>query len=599
MNRRNKLYVLALGLGLLGLTACDEDITSVGESVIGGEPFTTGEATYNVFAYNKKLNAVQTNKLPVYQLGTFDDPVYGETEARITSQVQLQAPNPIFGSNSQDTEDSNGTQENERVTSVYLYLPYLVNETGDRDRDGVIDELDADPDDPNSDTDEDGVTDSAEKNRGSDPLNPDSDGDGIIDGEDDETAANRFPNRIAIDSIYGNRDATFGLKVWRSTFFLRDEDPDTNFETEQLYFSTRRFNPEFLGELLYENQEPLTVSNEEILIFEEDDPETPDVDESETGEIQRFDPGIRVELDPEFFQRNLIDKEGQTELLSMANFKEFFRGIHLEVNSGEPLMFLFDLTQANITVNYEYDREVEGETVSEEREITLSLLQGTNAGVLGNAVNSLVNTDYPQAIAEKMDTGENADRIYLKGGAGSYAEIQLFEEGNRESILEEIRRKNWIVNEARLVFYVDREALANAGMSVEEPPRLYIFNTETLEQLYDPTSDNAFTNTALGIFSNHDGVLVKQDGTGFTYTIRITEYINDLLLREETNVTLGLTVTADIRIIETNVALNTEDEAVQVPEMSIISPLGTVLHGSATEDEDKRLKLELFYTEIQ
>ncbi len=590
---------MALGLGFLGLTGCDEDITTVGESVIGGEPFTTGKATYDVFAYNRKLNAVQTNKLPAYQLGTYVDPVYGQTEARITTQVQLASPNPIFGSNSQDTENTTNTQENERVTSVYLYLPYLVNESGDRDRDGVIDELDIDPDDPNSDTDDDGLTDTAERNRGSDPLNPDSDGDGIPDGEDDETASNRFPKRLAIDSIFGNRDANFGLKVWRSTFFLRDQDPNTNFETEQPYYSTRRFNPDFLGELLYENQEPLTVSNEEILIFEEDDPDTPDVDESQTGAVERFDPGIRVELDPEFFQRNIIDKEGQPELLSMANFKEFLRGIHLEVNSAEPLMFLFDLTEANITINYEFERQAEGETVTEEREFTLNLLQGTNAGILGNAVNSLVHTAYPQEIAENMDTGENAERLYLKGGAGSFAEIQLFERDNRESILEQIRRNNWIVNEAKLVFYVDREALDQSGMSVEEPPRLYIYNTETLEQLYDPGSDNAFTNTALGIFSNHDGVLVKQDGKGFTYTIRITEYINDLLLREETNATLGLTVTADIRIIQTKVALNSDDETLQVPEMSIINPLGTVLHGSATEDPEKKLRLELFYTEVQ
>lgn len=589
---------MAMGLGLLGLTGCDEDITTVGESVIGGEPFTTGQATYEVFAYNRKLNAVQTNKLPAYQLGKFSDPIYGDTEARITTQVQLPSPNPIFGNNSQDTENS-GNQENERVTSVYLYLPYLVNESGDTDRDGLIDELDADPDDPNSDTDGDGLTDTAEKNRGSDPLNPDSDGDGIPDGEDDETASNRFPKRLAIDSIFGNRDATFGLKVWRSTFFLRDQDPDNNFETEQPYFSTRRFNPEFLGELLYENQEPLTISNEEILIFEEDDPDTPDVDESQTGAIERFDPGIRVELDPEFFQANILDREGQPELLSVANFKEFLRGIHLEVNSAEPLLFLFDLTEANITINYEYDVTAEGEVTTEERDFTLNLLQGTNAGILGNAVNSLVNTGYPQDIADNMDTGENASRIYLKGGAGSYAEIELFERENRESILEQVRRNNWIINEANLVFHVDREALDNAGMNIQEPPRLYIYNTETLQQLYDPASDNAFSNTALGIFSNHDGVLVKEDGKGLTYTIRITEYINDLLLRDETNATLALTVTADIREIQTNLALNSADEALQVPEMSIINPLGTILHGSATEDESKQLKLQLFYTEIQ
>jgi hypothetical protein len=32
------------------------------------------------------------------------------------------------------------------------------------------------------------------------------------------------------------------------------------------------------------------------------------------------------------------------------------------------------------------------------------------------------------------------------------------------------------------------------------------------------------------------------------------------------------------------------------PESSVMNPLGTILHGSNSTDEDKKLKLEIYYT---
>src|SRR5690606_12363787 len=60
---------------ILCLVSCDEDIVTIGEGAVGGKPFETGKAVYDVFAYNKKIQAVKTNKLPIYQLGVFNDPV--------------------------------------------------------------------------------------------------------------------------------------------------------------------------------------------------------------------------------------------------------------------------------------------------------------------------------------------------------------------------------------------------------------------------------------------------------------------------------------------------------------------------------------------
>ncbi|NNF18413.1 MAG: DUF4270 domain-containing protein [Flavobacteriaceae bacterium] len=580
---------LTILIALTLVVSCDEDPTTIGATVTGGQPFNTDRAVYDVFAYNRNIVAAQTNKLPLYQLGVYNDPVYGQTRAKITTQVQLSNANPIFGAQSQEDES---TSENETVKEVILYMPFQQNNTGDEDRDGVPDVFDADPTDANSDSDGDTLTDIAETNSGTDPLNEDTDGDGIRDDVDTETVRNSFPKKVDLDSIYGNRDIPFNLKVTRSTYFLRDLDPNTNFEQAQPYYSNQDLTS-FAGEVLFDGQ--VSITQEETVIFEEDDPET---EEDESAIVdERIQPGIRVALDPAFFQQNILDKEGSSELLSSSNFKEFFRGLHFEAEPGsEELLMLLDLTNSNITIEYEYDNASDEEDDANESSFTLNFLTGGGTSpVNGNAVNTLISDAYPASISDDLDSGNNASRIYLKGGAGTYANIRLFDTDNGDALINQIKANNWIINEANLVFYVDRTAIP-AGAN--EPPRLYIYNAETNAPLYDAINDVSTENTPLGVLQTHDGILVEEDDKGLKYTIRITEHINNIVVRDSANAMLGLTLTSDIRLSTVRDVLLPGDTMGEIPEMSVISPLGTVLYGSEVPaNEDKKLKLEIFYTE--
>ena len=81
--------------------------------------------------------------------------------------------------------------------------------------------------------------------------------------------------------------------------------------------------------------------------------------------------------------------------------------------------------------------------------------------------------------------------------------------------------------------------------------------------------------------------------------MKITNYINDLIIRDSTNVTLGLSVTADLATIATkNAVLDLTEE--DLPLAATITPLSTVLFGNnvPVEEEDVKLKLEIFYTEV-
>ncbi len=585
------------------MVSCEDELGTIGEGVIGGEPFSTGKVEYDVFAYNKGITAVQTNRLPVYQLGTLVDPIYGKRKASIISQISLSSLNPTFGDSPQSKADSAATdddvatiEENETVTEVYLHIPYLLPPAGDSDGDGVDDEFEVgdDVNDPNSDWDGDGVTDNQERIIGSDPFDPNS------DGTEDGFVSQSHPKRYDLDSIFGDRTKTFNLQVSRSNYYLRDLDPNTNFLEAQEYYSNHDFSS-FIGELLADVE--VTISDEDYRFFKKDDPETEDVDESKQVE-SRLPPGIYVPLDKDFFQANILDKEGQAELMNQSNFKNFIRGIHLSGTDLDELMFLLDMSRASIRIDYEYrdyDTEAE-EVVVGEKTFTLGFLSSTTEGIVGNAVNVFEEDPLPPNITDALDTGENASRIYLKGGV-AMAEIRLFDElvNGGSQLIDQIRANNWIINEANLVFHVDREALGNAGGTFE-PPRLYLYNAKTNAPLYrianEPNNPETVVDP-LKYFSNHDGLLQSEDGMGSKYTIRITEHLNDIIVRGADNDPLALSLTSNISVNSIKKAVGEGPQEVDYPIMSTINPLGTVLYGSnvGAGDEGVKLKLEIYYTE--
>ncbi|WP_027065791.1 DUF4270 domain-containing protein [Maribacter sp. Hel_I_7] len=622
-----KLSGLFLVLGLL--VSCEQDLTTVGSGVVGNEPFTTGKEVYDVFAYNKNIEAVQTNKLPIYQLGTYNDPIYGKTQASVTSQLFLNAANPSFGNLSQDKEDREGItdesittiQENETIKEVYLYIPFLTNSL-DSDGDGVVDEYDLEPDNSSNDNDGDGVSNIVETASNTDPLDSssvDADRDGLNDGDGETIFADSFAEKVELDSIYINGKnyddvsksplPSFNLKVERSTFFLRDLDPNASFQEAQQYYSNQVFSPDFVtGEPLFEGV--VEIIDEEILIPNEDDESTEDVDESQTP--TKLQPGIRVALDNEFFQNNILDKEGSSELLSQSNFTEFIRGLHFSIvdQEGNDVLVMFDLKSANITMTYSYDNYDTNGTIDDtsddnpnnilEKDFTFSFLSTVATGVSGNAVNTLITENYGPQVLQALDNGENASRLYLKGGPGTYAEINLFEEDGGESVVEQIRSQNWVINEANLIFYIDRDQLDAAGSAIE-PPRLYLYNTEnkfplinTLTEQTDLESSSLF-----GAYLNFDGIIEKSNGKGVQYSVKITDHINNMVVRDSTNATLALTLTTNIQNWSIADAKVTNGE-MELPTTSTVTPLGTILYGSniqATDPNfDKRLKLEISYT---
>ena len=605
--RKNSIFFHLITLVLF---SCNEDFNTVGYDLISSSEFQTERVDLAVFSYQKEiLTDVQSDGLNLHQLGSIDVPNIGQSSAYIISQLSL-APKPFFGLYS--PEDELGVEdniyaipENEPVVSVYLEIPFL-NNTRDQDGDGVIDSLDIDPENSESDTDSDSIIDALETQNGTDPLSSDSDGDGILDADDTDNSSYQTGNKTYdIDSIFGNRNASFNLKVDELTYYLNDFDSSDNFESPQAYYSSRDLYEEgFVGEKLYDQTYQLNF-DELRFNYTEDDPDTEDLDETTLVKTRRS-PRIRVPLSTEFFQRRLLDIEGSDLLKTRTEFQKYMRGIFVRMeNPSDELYMLLNFNAASIIVTYEYDRYNDNGTAEDASDFSIDRTESSFVITPSKTINHLENTLINPEINEIIAQTSGSSNIFLKGGVGLLSNIELFgnfSDGSADSKLEELRAKSWLVNEANLIFYVDSNSVENWSSDALIAERLYLYKQRDASPLLD-----YFTDETLDATKNnadkfiHGGILEYQDGKPYRYKFRVTQHINNIIRKDSANVVLGLVVSADIKNTLTKKAfMNGSSEVFLYPVASILNPLSTVLIGShpVEEFESLRLKLELIYTDF-
>tara|TARA_B110000444_G_scaffold201799_1_gene193869 strand:+ start:531 stop:2315 length:1785 start_codon:yes stop_codon:yes gene_type:complete len=588
--------------------SCNQDYNPVGEIILSDLTLETNTRTVPAFVYQESTEEIQSNRQQTLaQLGLINHPVFGRAEASIISQINI-GPDPLFGNIRQRLEDQevqtdvNLIQENETVKQVYLEIPFFSN-TNDADNDGVIDSLDADPNDSESNSDEDELTDIVEFQSGLNPLSSDSDGDGILDHNDDDNSTYQPQNReYQIDSIYGNRSANFDLQVYELTYFLGNLDPASNFELGQTYYSNRDYFDEgYTGSTLF-NQTISLNFDETRFNFTEDDPETVDVNETTQVET-RLSPRIRIPLDTDFFQKRLIDLEGTDALSSNETFNQLMRGLVIRAdNFSDDLYMLLDLQGAEIKILYEFDDYENQGTTDDltddvidkvERELSLSLG--------GTQINTLKNSAFDAAIEQRIESSKNnvpTDKLFVQSSR-LHGKIRLFADENPDSnsFLEDIRTETFLINEANLIFYVDPESTSEALTA----NRLYLFNYESGAPLTDYTIDASVSNFGTNSNKQNFGGILELDENNnpYRYKFNLTNHISNIIRNDSENYDLGLVVTANIDDSRAIKALKGIDsETLNYPVSATLNPLGTVLIGSHPDStlNDKKVKLELIYS---
>lgn len=542
---------------ILGFVACEEDFVDLQSGVISDDNATNFDIikdSFSVIAYTENLNAVQSNNLPINSLGVYND-FYGSTTSSILTQLTPTSFSPDFGKNT-------------KLDSVILTIPYSFNENG-------------------------------------------IDADGNLEYE--------------LDSVIGNQPIK--LSLYESNFFLRAFDPNAGINDSQAYFSNKSLSSSEpidesilmntpisysyrIREERYDDTDTLRISGESIILTN---------GESNNKEITaRLTPAIRLELDSTYWRNKIIDtglNEG-SELNNANNFQDFFRGLYFKVEAignNESYSFL-NLTNPSANISLFYTRDNDSTAIANGGDSTVQ-----ESYVLNFSPTRVNFFDYNNTFDINSGDPETGDeRLYLKGGQGAVAKLKLFngsaEEFNnfKRDYVEfdedgNVLRSKRLINEANLVFYVDQN---NPTMQNEDDytQRIYVYdaknNTVLSDYLLDGSSNDFPELSLLNHLEPISKVKRETDNDSiFRYKIRITEHLNNLLLRDSTNVELGIAPALNVNLERTSAqqeVQNSDNSEFFVPSSSVTTPRGVVLHGSnipeGTEHFDKRLILEVFYT---
>ena len=408
-----------------------------------------------------------------------------------------------------------------------------------------------------------------------------------------------------LDSIQ-NQSGKFKLSVYESGYFLRDFDPATGFQEAQKYYSnqTNDFTSAIVGTRLNDTvdtkqNDNFEFSNKEIKLTYQKN--------GATVVKERLAPGMFLTLNRNYFKNKIVNAPSG-KLVNNNAFKEYFRGLYFKAqpsadSPNQGAMALLDFSKAKLTMVY-HD-ETSATVTTRVRKTILFNLSGNTVNLFENEENSV----YQNAVLAANPTLGD-EKLYLRGQEGSMAIIELFkgEDIATSTELNAMRTNNWLINEANLTFYIDRNAMGDAP----EPNRIYLYDIENNIPIIDYYADATRGSTAKFNKLVHSGIIeveTEEDtdqyakGDGSRYKIRATNHIRNLIKNNPDlnlkNVKLGLVVTENIATI-TNSGLKNpiaSPEIKYTPTSSVMNPLGTVLYGSSSSVIDaKRMKLKIYYT---
>ena len=560
---------------VLVIASCDKKFNDIGAEVLPTNPFVGKRVYFPVGVKHALVDVVQTNNSSIMQLGEREDALFGNTAATIVSQLNLSQYTPSFGTYSAQKEIDSSFNELETVNNVWLEIPFFTNQS-DADGDGLIDLYDIDDADPNSDSDGDGVSDIDEQTNGTDPTNPDTDGDGTLDGEDTETI-NPNPDKklYEIDSLFGDRNTSFDIEVNKLNYFLRQLDPNQNFEQGQIYSSD--FSPSA------HKDQPLASENITL-----------DFNEIVKDSSDNLSPRIRVPLNKQIFQQLILDKEGDSPLANAENWRDYFRSISIETsNFSSPLLMLLDTNSMVIRIEYTYKSKVADTDPVETEDLTDEFLINTLGSI---RFNTLTKTTTADAKLNDIMSANAPAQIALSGGLGTTADIHLFEDND---VLEDLKGRPWLLNEANLTFHVDKQAVGAYGHTL--PNRLYVYNANTLAPIIDFAQDAVATPTLAKIV--YGGFLIEEEeGDKQYYKVRITNYLRNIITNDSINAPFRVALT-DVLPNQTQVLMSNvnNSDVAKIPSATIATPKAGVFVGpnpSNPDLSDLKFQLEIFYTEI-
>jgi len=378
--------------------------------------------------------------------------------------------------------------------------------------------------------------------------------------------------KFTLDSIFGNPDIEFQVGIYELKTFLNTLDPEDPTKNN-IYNSDKEFQksdtPLYLENFKVNSNDTVSYISRYRLngsIYDTDTIKETDVT-----------PSMKFPLNKELVEELFVDTAGNAEFSSFESFSRYFRGLYIEatdVSSESAHLVSLNMSNSKMTIYYSKDededegQDLNGNGTNGEQDVRT---KHSFIFLFGNIKSNILERDYSNSNFEQG----SSNRLFVQGAAGSEASISLF--NNNE--LDEIRTKNWLVNDANLTLYIDQSAATDIL-----PEQLFIYNIDENLQIKDMLSE--------GLSVIGGDLEFDDEGNPEKYVFKITDYVSDLVKSDDSAdlVSLGIRV------------FNPSDAPTALSDVTIRhynwNPKGVVLFDHNSSNNDKRVKLSISYTEL-
>ncbi|NLN33727.1 MAG: DUF4270 domain-containing protein [Flavobacteriaceae bacterium] len=532
----NQVAAILLCATAFTVFSCEDDISDVGSGLIDNGSI--ADVTYvDVVSYNTNNDSIRSDEfvLQSASLGVFEEPVFGRTKAKFITQARLNQFNPNFGANAE-------------MDSVILSIPvFYQNKEADIEIDTTY----------------------------------------LYLGENEtptDTATIRISRTYKLDSIYGQTNATMNLQVREVAQYL--------YSMDSTYYS----NPAIASCQGCPNINEIEVFPNVLGVTEIKNKITTHQVKKKNASGDAPPVAIQVKLDKDYFKQKFIDNQNSSDLNDNSAFiRNFFRGIELSVQENQGFIFNFNPTSPhfNLTMYYHYDNPEEGDDTHLDDTFALNFSSFWGGGYnvqLSQFEHANRSSQFVNAYTNPNTTTGDS-RIYLAGMDGTKAVIKLNQEQLSE-IRNNVLNNDWAIVGAELNLHIDD------SYNLKTPPFLFAWN-----QYKDGNNWKNINFTDVSEFFNSYPLAVQfnpqydYSDNPKTYTIRITDYVKSIVERNEVYEDGSVILSMGNFLLSPNNAYSTVvSDTNPFYNNRAFNPYRVVLHGNNSEEEDKKLRLKIYYT---
>lgn len=381
-----------------------------------------------------------------------------------------------------------------------------------------------------------------------------------------------------LDSIIGDQNQPFTLNVFRLETYLSGLNPTTpalinSYYSDQDYeVSTEKLNSVEDMQFMPNRRDTAQFVKRRL--------STGLVYATDTIVYPNSNPSINIPLKEDVIKELLFDQYETSNFSSQEAFNNYFRGIKIQAEGDNGSLISLSFNNNNlqplIDIYYTNTVLVDGGTV------VYDTIKKTDTFLLSGIRTNEYKTTPGQT--------PGVNNIPLQGVSGSTAQLKILGDDNDlngiPDDLEELRTKNWLINDASITIYVDQDVIEPDTTAI--PYQLFIYRDglnsaglETPRQITDYITE--------GVNEVGGALNVNDENIPNSYTFKITDYISELLAGNTDNLpALGVRV-----LNPTDLPTSTIDTIVRNYNWN---PKAIMLLNNNTQNTSRKPKLKISYS---